>query len=202
MIEIKKNIDEKGNNRFKIITNEGNFEIIYGGTLDLYWFYRPKENIDNWPLLKTFNITKENYFLFKVLDELYTRIKEQKPYSTIEYNPNNYSLKDYAHEMLFQNNIIKWYSDDAPLEEASCVEVKRLEDVYSITFYQGKEEYNFPTFTVRFRNSGSRYKPYNAVFMNMYNCLGEYDFNYHQIHIEEYLYNQKLQRTKNDAKRR
>lgn len=68
MIEIKKNIDEKGDNRFKIITNEGNFEIIYGGTLDLYWFYRPKENIDNWPLLKTFNITKENYFLFKVLD--------------------------------------------------------------------------------------------------------------------------------------
>ena len=36
MIEIKKNIDEKGDNRFKIITNEVNFEIIYKETLDLY----------------------------------------------------------------------------------------------------------------------------------------------------------------------
>lgn len=33
--------------------------------------------------------------------------------------------------------------------------------------------------------------------MNMYNSLSEYDPNYHQIHIEEYLYSKKLQKLKN-----
>ena len=111
-------------------------------------------------------------------------------------NSNESKKVDYAYEKLFQNNIIKWYSDDAPLEEASRVEINKLEEAFTITFYQGKEEYDFPTFSVRFSNSGSRYHPYNFAFMNMYNGLSEYDPNYHQIHIEEYLYNKKLQKIK------
>ena len=112
----------------------------------------------------------------------------------------NYKTKQakncHSYEKLFQNDIIKWYSDDMPLENASSLEIKKQEDTYSITFFQGKEEYDFPTYSVRFRNSGSRYHPYNFAFMSMYNALSEYDSNYHQIHIEEYLYNKKLQKLK------
>ena len=209
MVEINKKVDANGYDKFKITTDDGSFDIIFGGNLDLYWSYWPKETINNWPLSKTFTITKENYFLYQKMDELYMGIKEKRSYQKTdndEYlsfleeinlaNVNNLEKEDYAYEKLFQDGIIKWYSDDAPLEEASRIEIERLEETYTITFFQGKEEYDFPTFSVRFRNSGSRYNPYNLTFMNMYNGLSEYDPNYHQIHIEEYLYNKKLQKIK------
>ena len=209
MVEINKKVDANGYDKFKITTDDGSFDIIFGGNLDLYWSYWPKETINNWPLSKTFTITKENYFLYQKMDELYMGKKKKRSYQKTdndEYlsfleeinlaNVNNLEKEDYAYEQLFQDGIIKWYSDDAPLEEASRIEIERLEETYTITFFQGKEEYDFPTFSVRFRNSGSRYNPYNLTFMNMYNGLSEYDPNYHQIHIEEYLYNKKLQKIK------
>ena len=47
---------------------------------------------------------------------------------------------------------------------------------------------------VRFRNSGSRYDPFNCVFMRFYQRLQEVDPNYHQVHIEELIYRKKLKR--------
>ncbi len=209
MVEINKTKDADGYDRFKIITDTGSFDIMFGGNLDLYWSYWPEEDFEDWPLSKTFTITKENYFLYQKIDELYKNIKEQRPYPKTDKddytsflkelnssNSNESKKIDYAYEKLFQNSIIKWYSDDMPLENASSLEIKKQEDIYSITFFQGKEEYDFPTYSVRFRNSGSRYHPYNFAFMNMYNSLSEYDPNYHQIHIEEYLYTKKLQKLK------
>ena len=209
MVEINKKVDANGYDKYKITTDDGSFDIMFGGNLDLYWYYWPKETINNWPLSKTFTITKENYFLYQKVDELYENIKEQRPYQKNEKdeyatfleeldlsNLNESKETDCAYEKLFQDGIIKWYSDDAPLEEASRIEIKKLEETYTITFYQGKEEYNFQTFSVRFSNSGSRYHPYSFTFMNMYNGLSEYDPNYHQIHIEEYLYSKKLQKLK------
>ena len=206
MVEIKKTKDVEGYDRFKITTENGSFDIMFGGNLDLYWYYWPEENYKDWPLAKTFTISKENYFIYQKLDELYKNIKEQKPYQSKDENVstvfdsskliNESPSAQYSYKNLFQNGIIKWYSDDAPLEEASMLEIKSQEDKYIITFHQGKEDFGFPTYVIRFRNSGSRYEPYNFAFMNMYNSLSEYNPNYHQIHIEEYLYNKKLQKLK------
>ena len=206
MVEIKKTKDVEGYDRFKITTENGSFDIMFGGNLDLYWYYWPEEDFKDWPLAKTFTISKENYFIYQKLDELYKNIKEQKPYQSKDENVstvfgsskliNESPRSQYSYKNLFQNDIIKWYSDDAPLEEASMLEIKYQEDKYIITFHQGKEDFGFPTYTIRFRNSGSRYEPYNLAFMNMYNSLSEYNPNYHQIHIEEYLYNKKLQKLK------
>ena len=206
MVEIKKTKDVEGYDRFKITTENGSFDIMFGGNLDLYWYYWPEENYKDWPLAKTFTISKENYFIYQKLDELYKNIKEQKPYQSKDENVstvfdsskliNESPRSQYSYKNLFQNDIIKWYSDDAPLEEASMLEIKYQEDKYIITFHQGKEDFGFPTYAIRFRNSGSRYEPYNLAFMNMYNSLSEYNPNYHQIHIEEYLYNKKLRKLK------
>ena len=206
MVEINKVKDVEGYDRFKITTENGSFDIMFGGNLDLYWYYWPEENYKDWPLAKTFTISKENYFIYQKLDELYKNIKEQKPYQSKDENVstvfdsskliNESPSAQYSYKNLFQNGIIKWYSDDAPLEEASMLEIKSQEDKYIITFHQGKEDFGFPTYAIRFRNSGSRYEPYNLAFMNMYNSLSEYNPNYHQIHIEEYLYNKKLQKLK------
>ena len=54
-----------------------------------------------------------------------------------------------------------------------------------------EEEYNLEnTISIRFRNSGSRYAPFNIIFMKMYLNLQKIDDvnDYgHQMHIEEHL---------------
>lgn len=66
------------------------------------------------------------------------------------------------------------------------------EESFKVIFEKSKKSQDgiFITYTIRFRNSGSRYNPFNINFMQMYNSLKEYDPNNHQIHIEEYLYKQ------------
>ena len=86
MVEIKKTKDVEGYDRFKITTENGSFDIMFGGNLDLYWYYWPEENYKDWPLAKTFTISKENYFIYQKLDELYKNIKEQKPYQSKDEN--------------------------------------------------------------------------------------------------------------------
>ena len=72
------------------------------------------------------------------------------------------------------------------------IEEKIDEDTYKLTFKKGiYSEVPIQTFSIRISNSGSRYEPFNTVFMSMYKKLKEYDFNNHQIHIEEYLYSKK-----------
>ena len=77
---------------------------------------------------------------------------------------------------------------------ASRLVIEKENEKFKITFIKSKKDYEglFRTYAVRFRNSGSRYKPFNASFMYMYNSLKEYNPEYQQIHMEEYLYNQKV----------
>ena len=118
MVEINKKVDANGYDKFKITTDDESFDIIFGGNLDLCWSYWPKETINNWPLSKTFTITKENYFLYQKMDELYMGIKEKRSYQKTdndEYlsfleeinlaNVNNLEKEDYAYEQLFQDGI-------------------------------------------------------------------------------------------------
>lgn len=182
MLEVEKSKNMNNYDIFYITTNEGKFIITFEGNLDLYWVYTPNENILNAPNEKEFTITKENYFIYQLFDSLYHEIKNNKnPYD--KYNP----------ERLVNKNTIDWHSDDFPYETASRVIIKKLKDSYKITFTKSKEDTLYVTYSVRFRNSGSRYSPHNQSFMKMYNSLINYRFNNdcHQIHMEEYLYEQK-----------
>ena len=79
------------------------------------------------------------------------------------------------------------------MDEASRFVLAPNDDYYILTFYKSKN-YLFQSYGVRIRNSGSRYNHFNVPFMRMYHRLCEYDYesNYHQIHMEEYLYQKKL----------
>ena len=100
---------------------------------------------------------------------------------------------------LFKDGKIDWYSDEFYEEIASRLLIEEDDDRFKVTFIKSKMgyDYTFTTYSIRFRNSGSRYNPFNVCFMNMYNALGEYNSDYHQIHIEEYLYNKKKVLKKN-----
>ena len=188
MQEIQRIKDESGYDQYKIKTDNGFFRIIFGGNLDLYWTCYDKEDKDS--EIQEFLITKENYFLYELFDELYESIKNNKIY----YGENKEKYFEGYVDNLFKDGKIDWYSDDFYEEIASRLLIEKVEDTFKITFLKSKKEWDgiFKTYSIRFRNSGSRYEPFNICFMKMYNKLSEYDSNYHQVHMEEYLYRQKV----------
>lgn len=199
MLEITNRKNSHGYDVFDIITDTGSFEISYENNLDLYWRYLYYDTIDKVPDNVIFKITKENYFLYLLFEELYTGVKEKRPYKTYSkerFPDNNKKLKCYGGYELYKDKTITWYSDDfAEFDNASSFSIKKEKDYFKVTFTKSKtEDFNgcyFPTYSVRLRNSGSRFYPFNITFMGMYEKLKTYNYDYHQIHIEEYLYKTK-----------
>lgn len=116
------------------------------------------------------------------------------------------SLKERRfYKVLVQGGIITWKSDEYFEEITPFVKIKKLENSYLLEF--GKplisDEYKNEAdlmlmdprrITIRFRNSGSRYDPFNILFMKLYQGLCALDYEYHQIHIEEYLLGKRINR--------
>lgn len=210
MLEIKKQIDENGYYTFSFITEDGTFKISFQNNLDLYWRYVHENIISEEPNTKEFFITKENYQIYTIFEELYNSIKNSNPYSGYTFiTPISFYHNDLEREeleeievpenphpnYLYKNGIITWCSDDfSSMEKASNFKINKLEDAFIITFKKSEIERDcgmyFQTYSVRIRNSGSRYDPYNIAFMKMYQDLKEYEPT-NQMHIEEYLYEQK-----------
>ena len=197
----------------------------FGGNGDLYWVIREKKPKERELKHGTFIITKENYRIYSAFESLYNNIKEINFFDPYDIPPFMYSYEEnleYINERkercrkyndsnyneLFnpKTNTITWYSDETHHDVANYVTVKRNEDNYKIDFNTQPRkkdydnEYNGFGISIRFRNSGSSYDPFNAFFMQMYNSIQDVDdvndIN-HQMHIEEYLYNKKLTLNKN-----
>jgi len=208
MLEIKRYQDERNTFDYFIKNEENTFRIFFGGNLDLYFCVNRKD-YENDNEIINFEITKENYVLYSLFEQLYDKIIsceihtidkfELEMYDKDEiiekeniYKELNKELKDsYVYKNLVKNNVISWRHDDQIYEEANILNIYKEEEKFRLEFILQSKEWS--TFIdVRFRNSGSRYNPFNMVFMQFYNKLQEYDPEYHQIHIEEYLYQKKL----------
>lgn len=182
--------------------------MFFGGNGDLYYVINSteKNNVIN------FEITKENYELYCLFDELYKRIIDCDIYKiseveftgiiepdedtinrqVIEFDKWNQSLKTTdKYKSLAHNGIISWKSDDQIYEEANILNIYKEEDKYRLEFISNKERIsNF--IDIGFRNRGSRYSPFHIPFMELYNVLKNIEIDHHQMHIEEYLYQKKL----------
>lgn len=192
---------------FDIITDEGCFSIVFGGNLDLYWNYKHRGNILNIGDNKDFYITKENYFLYSLFDELYNDIKDYNIFTIDMFDnredwigrKNDFLERDKNNSRrLFKDNRIEWHSDDYDYDDGSYFVIDKLDNCYKLTFYKSKCDdhiYNI-TYSVRLRNSGSRYGYFNVIFMRMYNKLCRYEPDFHQIHMEEYMYHKNLVKRK------
>ena len=101
---------------------------------------------------------------------------------------------------------ITWYSDETASKVANYVEIKEDDETFTLDFRQQKDiegydkDFKSAFYTpIRFRNSGSSYDPFNIVFMRMYNEMQNVDDVLdagHQLHMEEYLYEQQLKLVK------
>ena len=190
MLEVNKYKNGWGYDTFEIETDTGSFQILFAPNGDLYWRYLSEINVLDDKPIQELIITKENYYIYEVFYKLYESIKNNKVF----YDKENYSI--VKNNKLFKNNMIEWYSDELPIDITSKLTIKKEDEVFKVIFEKSKKSQDgiFITYSIRFRNSGSRYAPFNINFMQMYNELKEYDPNYHQIHMEEYLYKQKLLR--------
>lgn len=133
-----------------------------------------------------------------MIKKLYDSIKNGKPYIDDDCNQND-DFTRYMKDYLFINNSIVWRSDESSFDDANILKISEIdEDALKVSFIKGHDKDLYDPYNVRIRNSGSRYKPYNATFMNMYNELNELDLDEdnHQVHMEEYLYQKKLALTK------
>lgn len=202
MLEIERSKNYFNYDVFTINTDNGIFQISYENNLDLYWGFIPNKNMNECDDSYSFYITKDNYYLYDAFLGLYTAIKNKKPYSNDPYildsETRNIKVKyiDKYLYNLYNNGKIEWHSDDFPYDEGSILNIKREKDKFLVTFTRSKKDDILRTFYIRIRNSGSFYEPFNIAFMNMYGKLKEYNPNYHQVHIEEYLYNQKVLKRK------
>lgn len=186
MVEINNYKNWHNYDCFDIKTDEGEFSIHFENNLDLYWTYLYKKNFLDTKDSYDISITKENYFLYSLFDELYKNVSD-----------GNVVIDDYVinilksdRDYLIKNNSILYLSDDFCDGEASSFEIKKVDDdSYNLRFNKSNSKDYFNTFSVRIRNSGSRYNYLSILFMNMYRKLIEYSKEeYYQMHIEEIAY--------------
>lgn len=180
-----------------------------------------KMNIDEKYSYDSFEITKENYQVYSLFEGLFYDIKninifgkeiEYPPYvetdeekreylERLDSDKMNYRMFNMSHYNDLYNEdekTITWVSDETGFEVANKVLIHKLDDRFLIEFktQTNIEEYEMEddipgTMGIRFRNSGSRYMPFNTVFMRMFREMQNIDDvnDYgHQIHMEEYLY--------------
>lgn len=233
-MEITRDYKEKeGYYNYYFHEDNKKFSIIFGGNLDLYWTINElKERDKNLTPEEirqemyseskyTFVITKENYFIYSLFENLYNEIKDSKIFVSIIEGQSKDALQDdnldflksvsgeeknkwyktrSAYQMLYDGEIIEWHSDDDDYHKADRVSIKKDNNTYILEFTcPNLEDDDFiyrrqGSASIRFRNSGSTYDPYNIIFMRMFNKLQEYNPEYHQIHFEEISYKRILKK--------
>ena len=134
--------------------------ILYGGNGDLYWLLR--SNNENETSYENFSITKEDYDIYKLFDDLYYDIVNTQVFkpsiASIDEEDElteedieeletqrikeieicqkiNSSLKDeQSYKKLVHDGTITWYSDDSNKENSEIMKITKLEDEYLLEF--------------------------------------------------------------------
>ncbi len=124
--------------------------ITFGGNLDLYWYLSSKEKKE----VDTFEITKENYFLYSLFDILYNdivncnlfkvydeelsfvnSIKELQKIHNRKKELNKIFSEYEEYKRLYNGEYICWYSDDDSIKDANYVKIIKDDDKYILEFF-------------------------------------------------------------------
>lgn len=202
--------NDYGTKDIHLVDENKTLSIVFAGTGDLHWIIRNTDCVElEEYAYDYFEITKENYQIYSLFEKLLYDIgtinifgdEEIKTSSDVKFQKmreRKYNMSHYNDLYDSDDGTVTWVSDETGFEVANMVSIKKREDKFSIEFrtqpyIEGYDrEYNtLGMIGVRFRNSGSRYAPFNVIFMRMFRGLQEVDdvSDYgHQMHIEEYVY--------------
>ena len=208
---------KRKNKLSEIVLLNGDKKLIisFDNNLDLKWTLTKttKEKL----ILESFEITKENYAIYTLFEQLYNNVKNA---SIFDINTEialfnsglstfnslseiyDYYIKDVekrknspVYQELFDGNTITWYSDEIYSDSNDALKITFDGDKFILEFAKRKQNellsspYSIP---IKFKNNGSKYFPFNILFIQMSEELQNYNTKFHQIHIEEYLYEQKI----------
>ena len=176
--------------------------ISFERNMDLYFQLFLKKRIEFGKSAQiNFDITKEDYDLFLLFDELYNDVIS---YKIDEYNNrlnNKFYLQDRYEILVDNNKNITWVSDEGQFDYEDAFKISKINcDIYRMTFIRNPimGEFflkNAHVISVRISNSGSRYDPFNIIFMRFFNNLQKIDPNNRQINNKE---NLSLKKIKNN----
>ena len=209
---VKKIKNEYGSNDIILEDNNKQLRMFFLGNLDLYWsIYDCDKKHDNNVL--EFMITRADYRIYELFDELYNRVKncEVSKINEVDlqfcrtkedlkeciervkrYNQYVLMIEQNNPERLFKDNMIQWHCDDASYDDAHVLKIMPKDvDSYLVRIeLNNRELYNRNS--IRFRNSRSGHNPFNVLFMEMFNKLQNYNIDDRRIHMEEYVYQKKM----------
>lgn len=206
-MKLKRTKNDMNSYDYELINDGKILRILYGGNLDLYMSVSDGELLGDENKSIDFDITKENYEVYSLFDRLYKRVingevfeydeEEMDDFFPLESEATDYT-KTYAYQLLVKPDMsIEWISDEGPIDQEDKVNISIFDnDTYRLRFTRNSHPLDFGFknslgISVRFRNSGSRYDPFNCVFMGMYQEMQKIDPNYHQIHIAEVEYSKR-----------
>ena len=178
MTKVTKEKNMSMNDVINIETEEGNFYISFEKNCNLYFTYSGNklENDDEY----SFTIKNDNSFVYQCFDELYDSIISERPFKYSEnlaHPEYVYPLSRTRVELVHNNEIIDWHSDDDMDYDLASVKKKKKEDNdYMMTFKKSKSAVGHNAYSVCIDNANSGYDPYNISFMILYNKLRRYDF--------------------------
>ena len=146
------------------------FSMCFMNVGDLFWIINKSEPYST---KETFDIPSTEKDVYKLFEDLYKSISTAR----IMNNRVDKNLKRKLVEREFfdeDTKTIKWHSDATYFESDDVVKIIKEEDNYHLEFTR-PEKYEDPfhrgsgrMISVRFRNSGSYYDPFNIAFMNMF----------------------------------
>lgn len=153
------------------IKNQNNiFSMIFMDVGDLFWTIN-KSNRDSTKEIMIIPQTEKD--IYKLFDKLYNDINQAKLF---EEHGDDFIKQKLLERNLFnpQTHTIEWHSDDTLFDSDDVVKIIKKENSYQLEFTR-PEEYEDPyhrgssrMISIRFRNSGSYYDPFNIAFMNMF----------------------------------
>lgn len=145
-------------------SDEKSLALVWGGNGDLYWLLDDLKEIDvkDDPMYDSFCITKADYAIYKMFEELYDELMEGRIYFPEEhidtYNEdlteeekaevaryNAYEIehtkqenedikRDRRYQLLTADNVITWYSDEEHRDLAEIVRISKQEDSILLEF--------------------------------------------------------------------
>ncbi len=205
-------IDRKKNSMgdfydYCLMDNNKMLYIFFANNLDLYMLLCTDKLLPpNKNITLDFDITKEDYDIYRIFDRLHSAFVNSKENNadapffqksiTTEYG------EPYEVAPLVDENLnINWISDNGPAVLEDRLVISKEEDSYKLAFIRNDKPMDFGFKTnsgigIRFRNSGSRYNPFNCVFMELYDNLQKVNPEYHQISFEELDYQEKVKKLK------
>lgn len=154
-------------------------------------------------LLEDMFVDYEKCKIFK-LGRVRCNTREEYQERVEQINEMNQDLRNSEiYKRVYSKNTITWVSDDSTstkIEESNTVRIIKEEDKFVFNFTYNEKD-PICCKSIRFRNSGSRFEPFNLIMMKFFNNLQEYVPEYHQIHLEEFAYDKGIQLVKKQQKR-